>query len=574
MNKCIHYAMTTNFRFLVLLIFILIFSGLTTYSQVSINTDGSQPDNSAMLDVKSSNKGLLIPRMTQSQIQSISDPADGLQVYCITNSKIYIFVAPSNQWKEVTYGAGIISPPPFTCGFHITIAHSASNGAAPVDKTVTYGTVTNIPGELSKCWITSNLGADHQASAVNDATEASAGWYWQFNRKQGYKHDGTTRTPNTTWITSNHENSEWIAANDPCSIELGSDWRIPTATEWSNVDATGSWTDWNGPWNSGLKLHAGGYLETVNGSLLTRGSIGYYWDNMQYNNYTWGTGGGLYFGSTYSQMNTFDKVDAFPLRCLKNAPAQMPTVTTAEATNKLQFSTTSGGNATSDGGSAITARGVCWSTSTNPTTENSKTIDGAGTGAFISSITGLLFSTTYYVRAYATNSTGTTYGNEVSFTTASLAIGNSYQGGIIAYILQSGDPGYIAGQTHGFIAAPSDQSTAIQWYNGSYTVTGATATVLGTGNANTIAIVTNQGEGSYAAKLCFDLDLGGYSDWYLPSLNELNLLFNNQAIIGGFNTSGLYWSSSEQEKFIAWVQGSGQSALKTLQCHVRAVRTF
>ena len=56
---------------------------------------------------------------------------------------------------------------------------------APVDKTVTYGTVTNIPGETSKCWITSNLGADHQATAVNDATEASAGWYWQFNRHTG-----------------------------------------------------------------------------------------------------------------------------------------------------------------------------------------------------------------------------------------------------------------------------------------------------------------------------------------------------------------------------------------------------
>ena len=309
--------MTTNFRFHVLLGFILIFSGLSTFSQVSINTDGSQPDNSAMLDVKSASKGFLIPRLTQSQIQSISDPADGLQVYCITNSKIYIFVAPANQWKEVTYGVGTISPPPFTCGFHITIAHLVSNGIAPVDKVVTYGTVTNIPGETSKCWITSNLGADHQASAVDDATEPSSGWYWQFDRKQGYKHDGTIRTPNTTWLTSNHDNSEWIAANDPCFIELGSGWRIPTATEWNNVNSAGSWTNWNGPWNSGLKLHTGGYLESVSGSLLTRGSIGYYWDTMQYNNYIWATGGGLYFGSTYSLMNIFDKANAFTLRCIK-----------------------------------------------------------------------------------------------------------------------------------------------------------------------------------------------------------------------------------------------------------------
>ena len=132
---------------------------------------------------------------------------------------------------------------------------------APVSKTVTYGTVTNIPGATTKCWITSNLGADHQATAVSDATEASAGWYWQFNRKQGYKHDGTTRTPNTAWITSINESSDWITANDPCTSELGSGWRLPTSTEWSNVDASGSWMDWFIPWISGLKLHAAGYPE-------------------------------------------------------------------------------------------------------------------------------------------------------------------------------------------------------------------------------------------------------------------------------------------------------------------------
>jgi len=309
--------MNKFYKIILIGLLLLILTSLSLNAQVSINSNGDPPDNSAMLDVKSANKGLLIPRMTQSEIQSISDPADGLQVYCITDSKIYIFVAPSNQWKEVNYGEGIISPPPFACGFHITIKHLATGGVAPVDKVVTYGTVTNIPGELTKCWITSNLGADHQASAVNDATEASAGWHWQFNRKQGYKHDGTTRTPNTIWVTSNHENSEWIAANDPCSIELGSSWRIPTASEWNNVNTSGSWADWNGPWNSGLKLHTGGYLESTNGSLLTRGSIGYYWDNMQYNNYDWATGGGLYFGSTYSLMSTFNKVNAFTLRCIK-----------------------------------------------------------------------------------------------------------------------------------------------------------------------------------------------------------------------------------------------------------------
>jgi len=89
----------------------------------------------------------------------------------------------------------------------------------------------------------------------------------------------------------------------------------------------------------------------------------------------------------------------------------------------LSTSATSGGRIPSDGGAAVTARGVCWSTSQMPTTGNFKTFDGAGAGGFITDITGLNPNTTYYVRAYATNSQGTVYGNQVSFTTADTGTG-------------------------------------------------------------------------------------------------------------------------------------------------------
>lgn len=101
----------------------------------------------------------------------------------------------------------------------------------------------------------------------------------------------------------------------------------------------------------------------------------------------------------------------------------LPTVTTSPINNITQTTASGGGNVTSQGGSAIIARGVCWSTSPAPTIADSTTSNGTGTGSFLSSITGLISSTTYYVRAYATNSAGTAYGNEVVFVTTVFLIG-------------------------------------------------------------------------------------------------------------------------------------------------------
>jgi hypothetical protein len=201
----------------------------------------------------------------------------------------------------------------FVCGAPIVKNHIAGN-VAPVNKTVTYGTIGNIPGEPAKCWITSNLGAAHQATAVNDATEASAGWYWQFNRKQGYRHDGIMRTPNSAWTDYISEASDWLPANDPCTAELGAGWRLPTNTEWTNVDAAGNWNNWNDAWNSVLKLHAAGNLESDNGSLYVRGELGLYWSSVRFSlmhgrflNLDWS---GCYMGYA-------PKAYGFPLRCIQ-----------------------------------------------------------------------------------------------------------------------------------------------------------------------------------------------------------------------------------------------------------------
>jgi len=100
-----------------------------------------------------------------------------------------------------------------------------------------------------------------------------------------------------------------------------------------------------------------------------------------------------------------------------NIAITLPTITTQAISNITQTTAISGGNVTDDGGSAVTERGICYSANPNPTTADQHTTDGIGTGNFTSSLTGLTASTTYYVRAYATNSEGTAYGNEVQFIT-------------------------------------------------------------------------------------------------------------------------------------------------------------
>ena len=325
-------------------------------AQVGINADNSPPDPSAILDVKSATKGMLVPRLTQVQISAIAIPADGLIVYCITDDKFYAFVANSNVWKEILFGSGTI------------------------------------------------------------------------------------------------------------------------------------------------------------------------------------------------------------------APSTLLSVTTTSVSNIGQTTATSGGNVTSYGGSSVTARGICWSTSPNPTILDYHTTDGTGTGSFTSNLTGLSNNTFYYIRAYAINSLGTAYGNEVTFSNA-LYIGKSFGGGVIVYL----DDTY----QHGLIAANDDYSGTAAY--GCPTISIPTVTAIGSGQSNTTAIVSGCTSGSVAAQICDNLVSNSYSDWFLPSKDELNQLIIHKDVLTNWSGT-LYWSSSQYDLSDAWsqylVSGVVTHTYKNTGMFLRCMRTF
>ena len=235
------------------------------------------------------------------------------------------------------------------------------------------------------------------------------------------------------------------------------------------------------------------------------------------------------------------------LGCKKdNTRSGLPTVTTTPVNTIYNDGAQSGGTVTSTGGSLILDQGICWSTLPNPTISNNKTSDFRFPllQTYTCTLSPLTAFTTYYARAYASNSAGISYGDQITFSTT-YTLGAQFGGGII-YNLD------VTGQ-HGLIAATADYPNLLLWTNGPMTSIG---TADDDGATNTTRIIAALGNtGFYAAKICRDFRGGGFTDWFLPSKYQLDILYFRKSLVGGFSSSILdayYWSSTEFSYNEAW----------------------
>lgn len=208
------------------------------------------------------------------------------------------------------------------------LSHGYIDGLTPSNdsqfQSRTYKLVeSNWKDGVGKIWIEKNLGATGPVKNATDDNENRAGWYFQFNRIQGYFHDGSNRTPNTSWDQIN-EDSDWVENNDPCKAAFGRDdsgWHVPTQDEWeayinapssSGGPARGGYDD---TFDSLLRLHASGDLSSKYGSVEGRGDIGFFWSSTQDGD---GNGSRVFINSSDSEVDEFYKSGGATIRCVKD----------------------------------------------------------------------------------------------------------------------------------------------------------------------------------------------------------------------------------------------------------------
>jgi hypothetical protein len=459
--------------FAAVLLFMLFFSSAFAQSAgVSINETGTAPDASAILDISSQDRGVLFPRMTESERLAMPNVTQGLVVYQ-TDAVQGFWVYNGSQWAQfptvgqqagdIQYWDGTqwLMVPPGSTGQVLMLSDTGLPVWAGLEPVVPgYGVLASV--------VTDSVYSIYASGAQVDARVLASG--------------GTQVTDYGVCYST----SPAPTINDQFT--------------WEGTTGQG-----NTAFSSALTGLAGSTTYYVRAYAINAAGVSY--------------GTELTFTTASGQVQ----------------------ITTKSASQTGATFIVSGGMITDYAGASVTGFGICWSTDPQPDIDSDDFLSTPGdAGNFDSHIIGLDPGTTYYVRAYATtDGFGTFYGDDVQVTTNAVlvpAVGETYGGGIVFYVDQSGE--------HGLILALGDYGSS-SWGCNSSTV-GASGTAIGTGQANTTAIVNGCAQSGIPARVCDDLVHEGFSDWYLPSRDELIQLYGTMYLFLHWNAgSNSAWSSSE-----------------------------
>ena len=296
-----------------LLMAIAMIASYSLTAQIAVSTDGTPPDGSAMLDVKSTDKGVLMPRLTQTEIAAIVSPAVGLIVFNTDDNRFYFFDGGDNDWKEIAIGAATIIPGgTFTCG-----SSTISDGDGNTYSTVLIGT---------QCWTAKDLattkykdGTDIPLVTDNSAwgSIATPGYCWYNNDEATYGEDYGALY---NWYTVNTGNL------CPDGWHVPSDAEVAILNTYLGNDAGGKLkevglTHWNDP-NFGatnetdFNLRPGGFRPN-NGIFAEIGNYGSFWTTTE----SWGSRSMYWYTSFENAIfhrHRAPKNHGWSIRCIKD----------------------------------------------------------------------------------------------------------------------------------------------------------------------------------------------------------------------------------------------------------------